>query len=108
MLYIHHNLVDTDPITANLMSLMLPYIIDSQTLIETCDSDTVDGGIYSSVSALQSKQKDYITLEGLCAKLHIGLATAKRTLQATTHKYIRTTGLFARRYCTDKAQLRYK
>ena len=38
----------------------------------------------------------------------IGLKTASRTLKATSHECVRSTGLLAKRYKTNKAQLRYK
>ena len=38
----------------------------------------------------------------------IGLNTAKRTLETTTHHCIRSTDLLFKRFKTDKAQLRYK
>ena len=38
----------------------------------------------------------------------IGLKTAKNTINATTHKCIRSTGLLSKRFKTDKSQLRYK
>ena len=49
-----------------------------------------------------------MTPEELSRKWGIGLSTAVRTLKATTHKCIRTTGLLTKRFRTDKAQLRYK
>ena len=68
ILYIHHNLVDTDPITANLMSLMLPDVIETQTLIEAPGDDEIGEERENSISALQSQQKDSITPEEMCSK----------------------------------------
>jgi hypothetical protein len=54
------------------------------------------------------KSKECISPEEMARLLKIGLRTAQRTLQATTSKFIRTTGALSRRFKTDKAQLRYK
>ena len=63
---------------------------------------------YCSISRMASNRQSSITPEELCRRLHIGLATAKRTLQATTHQCIRSTGLLTKRFKTDRSQLRYK
>ena len=107
-LYIDHNLLDADPISSNIMSLLLVDILERNVNMDNFDSSQDDDEVLCSFSNMSSTSTDAITPEMLCSQLHIGLETAKRTLLATTHKYIRTTGLLARRYRTDKAQLRYK
>lgn len=54
------------------------------------------------------KSKDCISPEEMAWLLKIRLKTAQRTLQATTSKFIRTTGTLSCRFKTDKAQLQYK
>ena len=63
---------------------------------------------FATINALNSKKEDSLTPEELSRRWGIGLSTAVRTLKATTHKCIRTTGLLTKRFRTDKAQLRYK
>ena len=48
---------------------------------------------------------NHITPEDLGQRMHIGIEVAQRTLQATTHQFIHTTGSLAKFFCTDKAQL---
>ena len=57
---------------------------------------------------LTSQNKNALSPELLSKKWHIGLKTAARTLLATTHKITRTTGLLAKRFKTDRAQLRFR
>ena len=59
-------------------------------------------------SALLTSRKDHITPEYLSKRWKIGLELASRTLKATTHQFIRTTGALTKRFKTDRAQLRYK
>ena len=63
---------------------------------------------YISINAIKSNKQNTLTPERLSQMWNIGLHTAARTLQASTHKCIRTTGMLSRRYKTDKSQLRYK
>ena len=74
-------------------------------MIPITDEDTDE---FSSVAAINSSKSDTMTPEELSRRLCIGLKTAARTLKATSHQYIRTTGLLSKRFRTDKAQLRYK
>ncbi len=67
-----------------------------------------DDESYASFFAMKTKSKDTLTPEALSKLWKIGLSTVKRTLQATTHKCIWTTGLLAKRLRTDRQQLRYK
>ena len=61
-----------------------------------------------TVDTIKSASKDTLLPEVLSKMWNIGLATASRTLKATTQKCICTTGLLTRRFRTDKSQLRYK
>ena len=63
---------------------------------------------YYSIQAIRTSNKPTLTPEQLSKMWKIGLKTASRTLQATTHKCIRSTGLMSRRFKTDKSQLRYR
>ena len=60
------------------------------------------------IASLTSVRSDLITPEELSKKWHISLNIAARTLKATTHQFICTTGALTKRFQTDKAQLRYK
>ena len=59
---------------------------------------------------MRSKLRDSNSLspEQLSRMWQIALKTAKNSILATTHKCIRSTGMLARRFKTDKSQLRYK
>ena len=74
-------------------------------LVEDSSSSSTD---FRTIDAIKSVSKDILSPENLSQMWNIGLATASRTLKATTHKRIRTTGLLTKRFRTDKAQLRYK
>ena len=54
------------------------------------------------------RESDSLIPEQLIIMWQIGLKTAKNTILATTHKYIRSTGMLTRRFKTDKSQLRYR
>ena len=63
---------------------------------------------FRTLGALKSQQVNSLTPETLSMMWQIGLKTAKSTINATTHKCIRSTGLLSKRFKTDKSQLRYK
>ena len=107
--YVTHNLYNVDPITNDLMSLKLSTMVSqSQMLFEEDDNvDTLDA-TFASINKISTKRDSSITPEDLCKLLHIGLGTAQRTLKATTYQCIRSTGLLAKRFKTDRSQLRYK
>ena len=90
--------------TSTLMSSFDADLIDDQRLLFSIDDDCDD---YRTISAFQSSRTDRITPEELSRMWHVGLRTAARTLEATTHQCIRTTGTLTRRFRTDKAHLRY-
>ena len=61
----------------------------------------------STIVNVNSSTSSSVNPIDLSRKWKIGLATARRTLSATTQKCIRTTGLLSRRLRTDKTQLKY-
>ena len=60
------------------------------------------------VSAIATQRKDKLTPEELARLWHIGILTARRTLQSTTHQCLCTAGNLSRRFRTDRAHMRYK
>ena len=93
---------NNDTLSISLLSQHYPYLIDDDKILFE------DGNTFHSIDAIQSKFKPSITPEYLSKLWNIGLQTAKRTLLATTHKCIRTTGTLTRRFRTDHSQLKYK
>ena len=63
---------------------------------------------YSTVSKMATQRSDRLSPEKLSQLWRIGLKTAERTLKASTHQCIRTTGVLTRRFRTDKAHMRFK
>ena len=94
---------DFDPIASELMSTQLYKVLSLSSQVELNNGDSI-----SLISAVKSKQSSTLSPSDLSKHLHIGLKTASKTLKATTHQCIRSTGLLSRRFRTDKAQLRYK
>ena len=86
------------------MSTQLSYLLSMQSIITNVDNS--DG--FRSVSDINSKRQDSINPEEISSHLCIGLKTAARTLKATFHKYIITTGFLTKKLCTDKAHIFYK
>ena len=97
-----HKQDDMDPISMDLHSAFLKPMLLSTPMLKYFNNT------YVSISAINSRRTNTVSAEELSRKWNIGLKTASRTLQATTHKCIRTTGLLSKRFKTDKAQLRYK
>ena len=62
----------------------------------------------SHIAASLSRQSRSLTADKLCSLWHCGLASAQRTLQATTHECVRTTEALHRRFRTDLAHRRYR
>ena len=91
-----------DPIASELMSTQLSTILALQSIVEDIDDEG-----FRLVSAMNTKFTQTISPEELSKRLHIGIKTAARTLKATTHQCIRSTGLLSKRFRTDKAHLRY-
>ena len=96
-----------DPVASELLSTQLPSMLAMQSLLEQVNSDDCDTD-FRTVHAINTKRKESISPEELSQRLGIGLKTAARTLKATTHDFIRSTGLLTKRFKTDKAHLRYK
>ena len=62
----------------------------------------------AKVTPIATNTRDQVTPEDLSRILHIGLPTAKRTLKATTQKFIRTAGhTLKKRFKTERSYLRY-
>ena len=76
--------------------------------LEEIVSQQLTKDIATNVSSIKSKYSPSLTPKELSKLWRVGLKTAQRTLLATTHKCMRTTGLLAKRFKTDKAQLQYK
>ena len=92
--------IQDDPIGSSLMSMHLLSAVETSSVLYQDDDS------YRSINAMNSyKSKECISPEEMARLLKIGLRTAQRTLQATTSKFIRTTGALSRRFKTDKAQL---
>ena len=95
-----------DPISMNLLSHNLHSVVLSLPILSPRQSQ--EEKWQSQLAAITSARSDLITPEELSKKWHIGLDVAARTLKATTHQFIRTTGALTKRFQTDKAQLWYK
>ena len=106
--YLQHNLDDTDPIGTHLMSMQLPSLLINSPLLHDVTPQDQEESVFSTISKVNTRRRDTITPEALAKRLNIGLATAKRTLNATSHQCLRTTGLLTKRFKTDRSQLRYK
>ena len=94
----------SDPISSELSFIGLDPLLLGTPLLQ----DDYTAVMSSSLGALKAQQSRSLTPEKLSSMWGIGLKTARRTLLATTHECIRTTGLLAKRFKTDKSQLRYK
>ena len=83
------------------------FCIEFATINGLEESESGEDASYSSISKVQSTQKQAILSEQPYKILHVGLATAKQTLEVTTHKCIQTTGLLTKRFKTDCSQSIY-
>ena len=82
------------------MSLHLLSAAESSSLLHPHENSC------KSIHAMNScESKERISLEEMARLLKIGLKTEQGTLQATTSKFIRTTGALYRHFKMDKAQL---
>ena len=63
---------------------------------------------YSTISKMATNRSDRLSPEKLSQLWRIGIKTAERTIKASTHQCIRTTGVLTRRFRTDKAHMRFK
>ena len=100
-----------DPISLELMSSRLIERASSHQIlymkqIETEKSN--DQIVFTTLNRVRLRESKLISPEQLSRMWQIGLKTAKNTILATTHKYIRSTRMLSRRLKTDKSQLRYK
>ena len=64
--------------------------------------------IFITLNRVSLRESYLLSPEQLSRMWQIGLKTAKNTILATTHKYIRSTEMLVRRFKTDESQLRYK
>ena len=67
-----------------------------------------DSEINASINKIATSRKDTLNADQLAKLWNIGLRTAKRTITATSHQCLRTTGKLTRRFRTDKAHMRYR
>jgi len=102
------SLQSSDPISAELSCTTLAPFLTQQRIIEIPDWDDSEDNYDLHIGAVDSFKHSTLTPAELSQLWHIGLSTARRTLHATTHKCIRTTGLLTKRFKTDRSQLRYK
>ena len=64
-----------------------------------------DEDMYCTVGAVKAKYLSLLISEKLSRMWGISLKTVIKTLDATTHQCIRSTGLLAKRFKTDKEKL---
>lgn len=95
------------PISDTLMEVNLFESMQSQVLT-SFPSDENEDSTSRTIAPIATRKRDTVTAEDLVRLWNIGLATAKRTIQATTHQCLSTVGLLRRRFRTDKAHMRYK
>ena len=95
------NLVPIETVTLEEQLLMQEshQILSSSQLLYNVSDD------YKSIYAINTNRSNILTPEKLSKLWMIGLPTAMRTIKATTQKCIRSTGMLARRYKTDRSQL---
>ena len=95
-----------DPISAEL-SMVVPILLMA-TLPVLYQISVDDSSIYASVSSVYERQSNQVTPDILSNMWIIGLKTYQRTLKFNTYQCIRTTGILAKHFKTDKAKLQYK
>ena len=95
----------TDPISLELMSCRLRERPSSHQLLHSAEQKdcVIDSLTLWALGALKSQQGNSLTTETLSLMWQIGLKTAKNTINATTHKCIRSTVLLSKRFKTDKS-----
>ena len=95
----------TDPISLELISCRLRERPSSHQLLHGIEQKdyTIDSLPFRTFGAFNSQQVNSLTPETLSMMWQIGLKTAKNTINATTHKCIRSTGLLSKRFKTDKS-----
>ena len=94
------------PISAELSIVLLSLLMDTTPILyhQTCD----DSPIYTSMSSVYAEYINQVTSEQLSKMWRINLNTDQRIVKYTTHQCIRTAGIIANLFNTDKAQLWYK
>ena len=103
-MYLDYN-DNTDPISSELSFMSInTFIANSEpTYLPNLDAEN-----HSSIHAVKRATSSSLSPQELSKLWRIGLKTASDTLKATTHQCIRTTGVLAKRFKTDRSQLRYK
>ena len=64
--------------------------------------------VFTTLNRLSLRESNSLSPEQLSRMWQKGLKMAKNTILVTTHKCIHSTGILARKFKTDKSQLRYK
>ena len=102
----------TYPILADISCLSLGAMISDTPVLyqsnKTAKNARDDENMYCTVGAVKSKSSPSLSSEKLIRIRGIGLKTEIKTLYATTHQCIRSTGVLSKRFKTDKSQLLYK
>ena len=88
-----------DTVASEIIFTQLINLLSMQSIITHVDNSDE----FLSISTINSKRQYSITPKELSSRLCIGLKTAACTLKATIHQYIRTTGLLAKKFCTDNS-----
>ncbi len=95
-------------VSSVLMGDHVSYFIGQVSTLRCDDIPSSDDAYVSQQAKLATRRKDQLSPESLARLWQCGLKTAERTLKATTHQCLRTTGVLTRRFRTDKAHMRYK
>ena len=88
-----------------MMEVHLHQIITSSNLHHIPDIPDDDSNI---IVVTCSKRQQQLTSADLARMWKVGIETARRTLQSTTHECLQTTESLYRRFCTDVAHHQYK
>ena len=109
-IYKDTNISALDIISDELMTCILSLIESNLPLLHhyyvPTDVSSLDyePEFFCSIHAIKTSNKDTLTPDILSNISNIRLPTAARTLTATTHRNIRSTGLLSRRFKTDQSQ----
>ncbi len=97
--------LDDHPLDDYLLDRTLGSDLCATRSLYPCESE--ESG-YATIGKMATRSKNSLSPENLSRLWKIGIKTAERTLKATTHQCIRTTGALTRRFRTDHAHLRYR
>ena len=90
-----------DPLSSNMLSTNLHSIVSSLPVLKPADGQKE--AWTSQIGAVSSARSDYVTPEQLSHLWGIGINLAERTLKATTHQFIWTTGALTKCLKTEMA-----